>query len=92
VDISTCRDTKHDASVSSSGKSPLFRPRVSQQVTQGWNGVFSQSGSQVMITNASYNSTIPANGSVNPGFNGSWNGTNSPPTAFTLNGAACTVV
>ncbi len=63
----------------------------SQQVTQGWNGVFSQSGNQVTITNASYNGTIPPNGTVNPGFNGSWSGSNPNPTAFTLNGTACSV-
>ncbi len=62
-----------------------------QQVTQGWNGVFSQSGNQVTITNASYNATIAPNSSVNPGFNGSWSGSNPNPTAFTLNGTACTV-
>jgi poly(hydroxyalkanoate) depolymerase family esterase len=60
-----------------------------QQVTQGWNGVFSQSGNQVTITNASYNAAIPPNGSVNPGFNGSWSGGNPSPTTFTLNGATC---
>ncbi len=61
----------------------------SQQVTQGWNGVYSQSGNQVTITNASYNGTIAPNSSVNPGFNGSWSGSNPSPTAFTLNGAPC---
>ena len=29
-----------------------------QQITQGWNGTFSQTGSQVSISNLSYNSTI----------------------------------
>ncbi len=62
----------------------------SQQVTQGWNGVFSQSGNQVTITNASYNGTISPNGSVNPGFNGSWSGSNPNPTSFSLNGTTCT--
>jgi endo-1,4-beta-xylanase len=64
-----------------------------QTITQLWNGGVSQSGSSVTITNASYNASIPAGGTLNspPGFNGSWNGTNSSPTAFTLNGAACTV-
>jgi hypothetical protein len=64
----------------------------SQQVTQGWNGVFTQSGANVTVTNASYNATLTAGASVNPGFNGSWSGTNAPPTAFTLNGTACQVV
>jgi Cellulose binding domain len=64
-----------------------------QAVTQGWNGTFSQSGSAVTVTNLSYNGTIPAGGSPSsePGFNGSWTGTNAAPTAFTLNGTACTV-
>src|SRR5438876_10170366 len=63
-----------------------------QTITQLWNGSVTQSGSDVTITNASYNASIPAGGTVNPGFNGSWNGTNSSPSAFTLNGAACSVV
>jgi non-reducing end alpha-L-arabinofuranosidase len=61
----------------------------SQQVTQGWNGVFAQSGANVTVTNASYNGTLAPGASVNPGFNGSWNGSNPNPTAFTLNGAPC---
>jgi xyloglucan-specific exo-beta-1,4-glucanase len=63
----------------------------SQQVTQGWNGTFTQSGANVTVTNASYNATIAAGASVNPGFNGSWSGSNPSPTAFTLNGASCSV-
>jgi len=65
-----------------------------QAITQLWNGTVTQSGSNVTITNASYNGSIPAGGTLNspPGFNGSWTGTNGSPTAFTLNGAACTVV
>ncbi len=62
----------------------------SQQVTQGWNGVFTQSGANVTVTNASYNGTLAPGTSANPGFNGSWNGSNPNPTAFTLNGATCT--
>ena len=64
----------------------------SQQITQGWNGVFAQSGANVTVTNASYNGTLAPGASVNPGFNGSWNGSNPNPTAFSLNGASCTVV
>jgi len=65
-----------------------------QTITQLWNGTVSQSGSSVTINNASYNGSIPAGGTLSsaPGFNGSWSGTNSSPTAFTLNGAACSVV
>jgi endo-1,4-beta-xylanase len=65
-----------------------------QTITQLWNGSVTQNGSAVTVTNASYNGSIPAGGSpgAQPGFNGSWSGTNSAPTAFTLNGAACSVV
>jgi lysophospholipase L1-like esterase len=63
-----------------------------QTITQGWNGTFTQNGSAVTITNASYNGMVAAGGSVSPGFNGSWNGSNSAPKSFTLNGKACSVV
>ncbi len=73
------------------GWSLVFTFPGSQQVTQGWNGVFSQSGSKVTITNASWNSTIMTNSSVNPGFNGSWTGSNPSPTSFQLNGTTCSI-
>jgi non-reducing end alpha-L-arabinofuranosidase len=65
-----------------------------QTISQLWNGNFTQSGSTATITNVSYNGSIPAGQalSASPGFNGTWNGTNGPPTSFTLNGAACSVV
>lgn len=65
-----------------------------QTISQLWNGSYTQSGSSVTITNLSYNSSIPAGGSVGaePGFNGTWNGSNGAPRAFTLNGNACSVV
>jgi glucuronoarabinoxylan endo-1,4-beta-xylanase len=64
-----------------------------QTITQLWNGAFTQSGGAVTITNLSYNASIPAGTTLNsaPGFNGTWNGSNNPPTAFTLNGVACSL-
>jgi xyloglucan-specific exo-beta-1,4-glucanase len=64
-----------------------------QTVTQLWNGTETQSGANVTVTNLSYNGSIPAGGSYSGmGFNGSWNNTtNAIPTAFSLNGTACTV-
>jgi hypothetical protein len=61
-----------------------------QTVTQGWNGVFSQSGAHVTVANQTYNGSLGTNATVTPGFNGTWNGTNSAPTSFTLNGVTCT--
>lgn len=62
-----------------------------QTITQLWNGTASQSGSAVTVTNASYNGSVAAGASVSPGpgFNGTWNGTNSAPTSFKVNGATC---
>ncbi|WP_433222256.1 cellulase family glycosylhydrolase [Dactylosporangium sp. CS-047395] len=51
-----------------------------QTVTQLWNGTLSTSGSAVTVTNAAYNGTIPANGSTDFGFTGTWSGTNATPT------------
>ncbi|MCP2198036.1 Endonuclease YncB, thermonuclease family [Lentzea flava] len=61
-----------------------------QTVTQMWNAAVSQSGADVTVTNAGYTALIVPDGSVSLGFNGSVTGPNSVPTAFTLNGAACT--
>ncbi len=62
-----------------------------QTITQLWSGSVTQSGSQVSVTNASYNGSIPTGGSANFGFNGSWNNSMNPaPMSFALNGTVCT--
>jgi cellulase/cellobiase CelA1 len=61
-----------------------------QQVTNAWNATVSQSGSTVTATNLGYNASIAAGGSTSFGFQGTYSGTNSPPTGFNLNGGACT--
>ncbi|MFE9672485.1 cellulose binding domain-containing protein, partial [Microbispora bryophytorum] len=61
-----------------------------QTITQLWNGAYTQSGSQVTVTNVDYNGGIPSGGSTSFGFNGSWNGSNPVPASFTLDGTACT--
>lgn len=63
-----------------------------QTVTQAWSAQLTQSGAQVTAKNLSWNALIPAGGgSVAFGFNGAWSGGNARPTAFALNGVACTV-
>ena len=62
-----------------------------QTITQLWNGSYSQSGSNVSVTNASYNGTIAPGGTANFGFNGSWSGSNAAPTSFVLNGQTCSI-
>ncbi|GGQ85396.1 cellulase family glycosylhydrolase [Streptomyces pilosus] len=62
-----------------------------QRITHMWGGTPVQSGSEVTVTAASYTATIPASGSVTLGFTGSRSATNPSPTAFSLNGADCSV-
>ncbi|AGS72825.1 glycoside hydrolase family 6 protein [Streptomyces collinus] len=62
-----------------------------QKVTSGWNARISQSGAAVTATNESYNGTLATGGSVSFGFNGSYSGTNTAPTTFTLDGITCNV-
>ncbi|MFD8303646.1 cellulase family glycosylhydrolase [Streptomyces sp. NPDC059690] len=61
-----------------------------QTVSTMWGGTAAQSGAAVTVTPASYTTTIPAGGSVTVGFIANKGSTNTAPTAFTLNGSACT--
>ena len=60
-----------------------------QALTQGWSGNWTQSGENVTVTNASWNGSLATGGSTSLGANFSYSGTNTAPTAFTLNGVAC---
>jgi cellulose 1,4-beta-cellobiosidase len=61
-----------------------------QQVTNGWIAIWSQTGPNVTARNETWNAAIPAGGSLTMGFNGSYSGANQNPTAFFLNGVQCT--
>jgi endoglucanase len=61
-----------------------------QQVTNGWDATWTQSGKNVTAQNLDYNRTLGGGASVTVGFNASYTGANAIPTAFTLNGTACT--
>ena len=61
-----------------------------QAITNAWNGVESQSGENVTISNESYNGAIAAGGSTSLGFQGTWSTSDAAPTAFTVNGNSCT--
>jgi hypothetical protein len=60
-----------------------------QRITGYWNAAVTTSGATVTATNVNYNATIAAGSSTSFGFQGTWTASNAPPTAFTLNGAAC---
>jgi non-reducing end alpha-L-arabinofuranosidase len=61
-----------------------------QKVTNAWNATVTQSGASVTAANASYDGTISPGGSASMGFQGTWTANDASPTAFALNGAACT--
>ncbi|WP_405902555.1 cellulose-binding domain-containing protein [Streptomyces sp. NBC_00656] len=63
-----------------------------QSITQIWNASRAQDGRKVSATHPTgYNTSISPGSTVNFGFSGtSRTGTNGLPTAFTLNGKACT--
>ncbi|MFE4454418.1 cellulase family glycosylhydrolase [Streptomyces sp. NPDC056796] len=65
-------------------------PDAGQRVTQGWNATWSQSGSAVTAVAVDWNRTLATGAAADLGFSGSLTGANPKPTAFTLNGVACT--
>ncbi|WP_030868056.1 cellulase family glycosylhydrolase [Streptomyces sp. NRRL S-37] len=65
-------------------------PDAGQKLVQGWNATWSQSGSTVTATAADWNRTLATGATADLGFTGSFTGANPTPTAFTLNGVACT--
>ncbi len=61
----------------------------SATVTSMWNGNYVQNENTITASDAGWNSTIPANGgSVNFGFEGTYEGSELLATAFSLNGEA----
>ncbi|MEU3224038.1 cellulase family glycosylhydrolase [Streptomyces sp. NPDC006976] len=65
-------------------------PDPGQTVVQGWNATWSQSGSAVSAAGIDWNRALATGASADLGLVGSFTGANPKPTAFTLNGVACT--
>ncbi len=61
-----------------------------QTLQSGWNGDWSQSGQNVTVKSLDWNQTIAASGgNVTASANFNYTGTNTAPTAFTVNGTVC---
>ncbi|MCT9089934.1 glycoside hydrolase family 9 protein [Streptomyces sp. ASQP_92] len=60
-----------------------------QRISGAWNATVTQSGTAVTAKDAGWNGTLAPGGSASFGFQAGYSGTNAAPTAFTLNGAAC---
>ena len=85
-------DIRNTGPAITNGWSLVFNFPNGQQLQNGWPVAFSQSGSTLTATsNAAWSNSIPTNGVFNVAFNGTFSGANNPPTAFTLNGTACTI-
>ncbi|GAA3456480.1 cellulose binding domain-containing protein [Dactylosporangium matsuzakiense] len=60
-----------------------------QAIGNAWNATVTQSGQAVTAAAMAYNSTIPAGGNAQFGFQGTYSGANAVPAQFTLDGVAC---
>ncbi|WP_371664571.1 glycoside hydrolase family 48 protein [Streptomyces sp. NBC_00280] len=60
-----------------------------QQLSNGWNGTWSQAGQAVTVKNASYNGTVAPGAAVSAGAQFSYSGSNAAPTNFAVNGTSC---
>lgn len=61
-----------------------------QQLTNGWNGTWTQSGKSVRVVAPDWNKTVAAGAAVTTGAQFSYSGTNAAPTSFAVNGTPCT--
>ncbi|MGW7046516.1 extracellular catalytic domain type 1 short-chain-length polyhydroxyalkanoate depolymerase [Streptomyces avermitilis] len=68
-----------------------FTLSAGQTVTNGWGATYTQAGATVTAANATYNGAIAPGASVGIGYQAGHTGNSAAPTAFTLNGTACTV-
>ncbi|MGW1023847.1 glycoside hydrolase family 48 protein [Streptomyces sp. NPDC002577] len=60
-----------------------------QKLSNGWSGIWSQSGKTITVKNESYNGTIAAGAAISTGGQFTYSGTNAAPTSFAINGTTC---
>ncbi|MEU7825418.1 glycoside hydrolase family 6 protein [Catellatospora sp. NPDC049133] len=60
-----------------------------QAVTNAWNATVTASGANVTARNVAHNGSIATNGTASFGFQATYSGTNTNPTAFKLNNVTC---
>ncbi|WP_286259837.1 extracellular catalytic domain type 1 short-chain-length polyhydroxyalkanoate depolymerase [Streptomyces graminofaciens] len=61
-----------------------------QAITNGWGATYSPASGAVTATNATYNAAIAPGASVSIGYQANHTGNIAAPTAYSLNGTACT--
>jgi hypothetical protein len=67
-----------------------FTLPAGQTVSQSWNTTLTGASGALTASNTSWNGALAAGGNATFGFQGTYSGSFSTPTAFTLNGSACT--
>ncbi|MFG2037701.1 cellulose binding domain-containing protein [Dactylosporangium sp. NPDC048998] len=84
-----------DVTVTNTGSSPVqgwsvrFEYTAGQKVVGYWNAAVSQNGSVVVAGTDGNNRALGTGASLTFGVQGTWQGSNPSPAAFTLNGAPC---
>ncbi|MGK3208916.1 extracellular catalytic domain type 1 short-chain-length polyhydroxyalkanoate depolymerase [Amycolatopsis sp. MEPSY49] len=73
------------------GWSIAFTLPAGQRITSGWGATYSPASGQVTARNAAYNPVLAPNTSTTFGFQATHTGDPAAPTAFALNGTACSV-
>ncbi|MDW4904227.1 cellulose binding domain-containing protein [Streptomyces sp. ADMS] len=87
-----------DVTITNTGSSPVsdwklaFTLPSGQQIANAWNANLSGSSGAVTATNVAHNGEVAAGGRASFGFQGASSGAFARPTAFSLNGTACTTV
>ena len=85
-----------NVTVANTGSTPVngwtlgFTLPAGQTVTNSWNATLSGASGALTARNISWNGAIPPGGSASFGFQGTHGGAYASPSAFTLNGSACT--
>jgi len=67
-----------------------FKLPAGQSLVSGWNAVFTVNGDEVSALNAAHNGEVGPGEAAYPRFRGAGTDRISKPTAFTVNGLACT--
>ncbi|MDH6589649.1 hypothetical protein M2161_008755 [Streptomyces sp. SAI-133] len=85
-----------DVTITNTGTTPVsgwklaFTLPSGQQITGSWNANLSGSSGAVTASNVSHNGELAAGGQATFGLQGTASGTFTKPSAFSLNGTACT--
>jgi poly(hydroxyalkanoate) depolymerase family esterase len=74
------------------GWSLVFTLPAGQTITSGWNAGYTPASGTVTATNLSYNQVIAPGAAVGIGFQATHTGNSARPSAYALNGTACTIL